>query len=101
MFRMDLVSLLANHADVLLDTIAVAINKERAWLDALTPDEALLLAESVFQVNQDFFIKRARQPAMQQVLKRINQRWKGLAGPPSSSDSSAPDTPGPTLESTS
>ena len=54
----DWLQLLAEHGDALLDAVAIGSGKTRAWVDGLTPDDALLLAAKVVEVNADFFARR-------------------------------------------
>ena len=54
----DWLQLLAEHGDALLDAVAIGSGKTRAWVDGLTPDDALLLAAKVVEVNTDFFARR-------------------------------------------
>jgi hypothetical protein len=54
----DWLQLLAEHGDALLDAVAIGSGKTRAWVDGLAPDDALLLAAKVVEVNADFFARR-------------------------------------------
>ena len=54
----DWLQLLAEHGDALLDAGATGSGKTRAWVDDLAPDDALLLAAKVVEVNADFFARR-------------------------------------------
>ncbi|QOK95196.1 hypothetical protein HF909_01155 [Ralstonia pseudosolanacearum] len=55
--QIDWLSLFIEHGDDLLQAVAVAVGKPRAWVDALAADEAILLAAKVVEVNADFFTR--------------------------------------------
>ncbi|MHA6896649.1 hypothetical protein ACQUJT_21620 [Ralstonia pseudosolanacearum] len=55
--QIDWLGLFIEHGDDLLQAVAVAVGKPRAWVDALAADEAILLAAKVVEVNADFFTR--------------------------------------------
>lgn len=81
----DLLAVLAgDSADAVLDAVAIAVRKPRAWLDALPADAALNLAFTVMEVNADFFAARVL-PALTAGMERTTARLGGLM--PSSTSS--------------
>ncbi|MES9843231.1 MAG: DUF6631 family protein [Candidatus Sedimenticola sp. 6PFRAG5] len=80
----DWLSLLAEHGEALLDSLAVACRRPRDWVDELALDEALKLAASVFEVNADFFVQRVA-PNVTELAERIGRRLDGLMPPNGSS----------------
>lgn len=82
---MDLLAVLAgDSADAVLDAVAIAVRKPRAWLDALPADAALNLAFTVMEINADFFAGRVL-PALTAGMERTTARLAGLT--PSSASS--------------
>ncbi|MGC0076007.1 hypothetical protein ACQUKG_05865 [Ralstonia pseudosolanacearum] len=55
--QIDWLGLFIEHGDDLLQAVAIAADKPRAWVDALAADEAILLAAKVVEVNADFFTR--------------------------------------------
>jgi hypothetical protein len=55
----DWLVLLARHGEAVLELLALATRRDRAWIEALALDEAVTLAAAVFEVNADFFVRRA------------------------------------------
>jgi len=68
----DWLALLADHGEAVIEAIAIASRRPRDWLASLDLDEAVRLAESVFEVNADFFIRRLL-PSVTQAAVRIGQ----------------------------
>ncbi len=68
----DWLALLADHGEAVIEAIAIASRRPRDWLASLDLDEAVRLAESVFEVNADFFIRRLL-PSVTQAAARIGQ----------------------------
>ena len=66
----DWLALFGEHGDDLLTAVSIAIGKPRAWVDALDPDEAILVAAKVIEVNADFFTRT--------VMPRLNEQMGGL-----------------------
>ncbi|WP_197339840.1 hypothetical protein [Ralstonia solanacearum] len=55
--QIDWLWLFIEHGDDLLQAVAIAVDKPRAWIDGLAADEAILLAAKVVEVNADFFTR--------------------------------------------
>ncbi|MGD7268482.1 hypothetical protein ACQCQ6_25565 [Ralstonia pseudosolanacearum] len=55
--QIDWLGLFIERGDDLLQAVAIAVDKPRAWVDALAADEAILLAAKVVEVNADFFTR--------------------------------------------
>ena len=68
----DWLALLADHGEAVIEAIAIASRRPRDWVASLDLDEAVRLAESVFEVNADFFIRRLL-PSVTQAAARIGQ----------------------------
>jgi hypothetical protein len=84
----DWMLILAEDGEALIQALAIACRRPPEWLAALSLDEAIQVAEAVFEVNADFFIQR-----VVPQLQRVSQRLASLKlGPIISSDSSAPAT---------
>ncbi|WP_247539099.1 DUF6631 family protein [Ralstonia pseudosolanacearum] len=71
--QIDWLALFIEHGDDLLQAVAVAVGKPRAWVDALAADEAILLAAKVVEVNADFFTRT--------VLPRLDGLIGQVVGP--------------------
>lgn len=56
--ELDLLRLFTEHADNLLQAVAIVSGQERAALDELELDDAAKLAMAAWRVNQDFFARR-------------------------------------------
>ena len=84
----DWLALLGEHGEALLDALAIACRRPRAWVDGLALDDALKLAAAVFEVNADFFVQRVA-PNITELAERIGRRLDGSMPP---SDSSAQAT---------
>lgn len=46
------------HSGVVIQVLALAVNKPLEWFDDVAPDEGLELLMTVAEVNVDFFMKR-------------------------------------------
>ena len=68
----DWLALMAEHGEAAIAAIAVATRRPVEWVAGLDLDEAVRLAESVFGVNADFFIRRLL-PSVTQAAARIGQ----------------------------
>ncbi len=68
----DWLALLAEHGEAVIAAIAIATRRPVDWVAGLDLDEAVRLAESVFAVNADFFIRRLL-PSVTQAAARIGQ----------------------------
>ena len=79
--KADWLEIFSNHSDKIIEAIAVATEQPQNWVLDLYPDEGILLAEAIWEVNQDFFVQR--------VLPTL---LRALAGAPRLPDSLAPVT---------
>lgn len=68
----DWLALLAEHGEAAIAAIAIATRRPVEWVAGLDLDEAVRLAEAVFAVNADFFIRRLL-PGVTQAAARIGQ----------------------------
>jgi hypothetical protein len=68
----DWLALLAEHGDAAIAALAIATRRPVDWVSGLDLDEAVRLAEAVFAVNADFFIRRLL-PSVTQAAARIGQ----------------------------
>ena len=66
----DWLALLAEHGEAVIAAIAIATRRPVDWVAGLDLDEAVRLAEVVFGVNADFFIRRLL-PSVTQAAARI------------------------------
>ena len=66
----DWLALLAEHGEAVIAAIAIATRRPVDWVAGLDLDEAVRLAEAVFGVNADFFIRRLL-PSVTQAAARI------------------------------
>lgn len=72
--------LIARHGERVFDLVALLVNKPRAWLDGLRPDELPNLCVTVFEVNEDFFT-RSFLPACKSAWSRTTGRWSSRMTP--------------------
>lgn len=68
----DWLNLMAEHGEAAIAAIAIAARRSVDWVAGLDLDEAVRLAEAVFGVNADFFIRRVV-PRVTQAAARIGQ----------------------------
>lgn len=68
----DWLALLAEHGEAVIAAVAIATRRPVEWVAYLDLDEAVHLAEAVFGVNADFFIRRLL-PSVTQAAARIGQ----------------------------
>jgi hypothetical protein len=68
----DWLALLAEHGQALIEAIALASRRPVDWVAVLDLDEAVRLAEAVFGVNADFFIRRLL-PGVTQAAARVGR----------------------------
>ena len=73
----DWLRLLGSHGEAMIEAMAIASRKPREWIAGLALDEAIFLAQSLFEVNADFFIQRVV-PKLGEAVSRIGSQ---LAGP--------------------
>jgi hypothetical protein len=72
----DWLAILAEHGEAVIAAIAIATRRPIEWVAGLDLDEAVRLAELVFEVNADFFIRRLL-PSVTQAAARIGQTLEG------------------------
>lgn len=68
----NLLEIICDYTDPVIDTIAVIINKDRAWIEELDLDEMVVLFDAILVTNVDFFIQR--------VLPSLSKLVTGLGG---------------------
>ncbi|MET2531014.1 hypothetical protein [Ralstonia pseudosolanacearum] len=68
----DWLGLFIEHGDDLLQAVAIAVDKPRAWVDGLAADEAILLAAKVVEVNADFFTRTVL-PRLDGLFAQVTQ----------------------------
>lgn len=82
----DWLALFADHGDAVIEAIAIAARRPRDWVMNLELDAAIRLADAVFEVNADFFIRRVA-PALASASTRIGHLLNPTpSGPMPSSD---------------
>lgn len=84
----DMATLLAEHADAVIEATAVGARLERGFIEGLALDELYDLADTVLAVNLDFFM-RALLPRIEKSSSRLMAAMAGsqsIAGsaPPAS-----------------
>lgn len=73
----DWILLISEHGDAVIDAVAIATRRPREWVAGLDLDDAVSLADAVFEVNADFFIRRLL-PSINKAAARIEVRIPGL-----------------------
>lgn len=73
----DWMALLGRHGDAVLDLLAITTRRERAWINDLSLDDAVLLAAAVFEVNADFFVAHVA-PSIQGAAERLSPTLRSL-----------------------
>ena len=68
----DWLALLALHGEAVIEAIAIASRRPPEWVRGLALDDAVRLAEAVFEVNADFFIQRVL-PSLTDAATRVSQ----------------------------
>ena len=66
----DWLAILAEHGEAVIAALAIATRRPVDWVAGRDRDEAVRLAEVVFGVNADFFIRRLL-PSVTQAAARI------------------------------
>ena len=69
----DWLRLLSEEGEALIQALSIACRQPVAWIEGLALDEAIRLAEIVFEANADFFIQRVV-PEITRVTGSIHQR---------------------------
>jgi hypothetical protein len=77
--EVDWVSLVAEHGERLIAAAAVATGEAEEDIEALRPDEFVLLCGAIFESNMDFFVHRLA-PAMERVSDRVVAVMESGAG---------------------
>lgn len=54
----DWLKLVGDHGENVFTALAIATGQQQEWVENLTAEEAILLAEAVIGVNADFFTRR-------------------------------------------
>lgn len=91
----DWLRLLSEDGESVILAVAIACRRPPDWVAALALDEAIRLAEAVFQANADFFIRRVV-PEITQLSARISQQTGTvILGQTPSTGSSDPATATP------
>lgn len=68
--EVDWLALFGERGDDLVHALAVSVRRPREWVAARELDEAIRLAEAVFEVNADFFIQRLA-PILARVANKV------------------------------
>lgn len=84
----DIASLLAGHADAVIDATAIGARVERAFVLDLGLDELVELAGTVLTVNVDFFVQRLL-PKVTAASEKLATQWAGSSSTP---DTGKPDS---------
>ena len=66
----DWLAILAEHGETVIAALAIATRRPVDWVAGLELDDAVHLAEAVFGVNADFFVRRLL-PSVTQAAARI------------------------------
>lgn len=83
--------------DSLRDAVAIAAQVEVEWLGDLYPDDFILLAAAVVEVNADFFARRvlpAIRTASEAVTRAISAAREAVAGGMAEGTTGQPSLPG-------
>lgn len=100
--EIKLLDLMEQHGETLLNLCSLLSRTERAWLDTLTLDDALLLLSKLIEINRDFFVRRMGPALITMMLASgtvpVSSLNSGTSSRPSPTPSSpATDgSPGPT-----
>lgn len=73
----DWFALMGEHGQSVLELLTITTRRERAWIDDLSLQDAVLLAAAVFEVNVDFFVGRVV-PAIQGAAERLAPTLQAL-----------------------
>lgn len=68
----DWLALLAEQGEPVIEAVAIAARRPRDWVAGLELDEAVRLADAVFGVNADFFVRRLL-PALTAAAERMGR----------------------------
>ncbi|MGH8534741.1 MAG: hypothetical protein ACREV1_19000, partial [Gammaproteobacteria bacterium] len=81
--------------DAVIEMVVMATGRERVWADALDPDQLIVLANKIMEVNAAFFSQ-----LILFALNRAPEKPNATLGAPSSNASSSTDTGSKTSETT-
>ena len=87
----DWLRLFSEEGESVIQALAIACRRPPEWVGTLALDDAIRLAQAVFEANADFFIRRVV-PEITRVSQSIG---KGIPGATPSIDSLAPGTATP------
>ena len=79
----DWFALVAEHGEGVFAALAIATGKPQEWVENLTADDAILLAQTVIEVNADFFIRHVL-PAVTQAAEKMTAKITAGATPANS-----------------
>lgn len=68
--EIDWLTVFGERGDDVVTALAVAARRPREWVAGLPIDDAIRLAEAVFEVNADFFIRQVT-PALLSLAERM------------------------------
>ena len=88
----DWLRLFSEEGESVILALAVACRRPPEWVGTLALDDAIRLAQAVFEANADFFIRRVV-PEITRVSQQISA---AIPGAMPSADSSGPGTATPT-----
>lgn len=86
--------LMDEGGEALVEFVAFAVKKPRAWFDELGSDDGIALTKAAFEVNGEFFAKKVA------PMLGMSMAAPAPTGAPSSPDSSPPATVGETSSPT-
>ena len=72
---LDLLGIVMSYIEPVSDTVAILVEKDRAWIDELDIDEMVRLLELVIEVNVDFFIQKVL-PSLSRLVKELGGAMK-------------------------
>ncbi len=72
----DWLRLLGSYGEAMIEAMAIASRQPREWIAGLALDEAICLAQALFEVNADFFIRRVV-PKVGEAVSRIGTQLAG------------------------
>ncbi len=87
--------LMDEAGEALIEFVAFAVGKPRAWFDTLGADDGICLTKAAFEVNGDFFVRKVAP-----MLGMSVPAQSPAIGAPSSPDSPTPATVGETSSPT-
>lgn len=73
----DWMTLLCEYGSDVLMAISIAIEKPRGWINSLMPDQVLLIAAAIIEVNADFFSKRLI-PMFNALMQQVSDLKPGV-----------------------